>query len=68
MIKAGVNKELVKRKKKLIREERMEKAMDVVLEKVMKRQQESDDKYRLYVEVELKHMKMEEQFMEMENE
>jgi len=48
---------LIKRKKKLTHKERMEKAMDVVLKKVMKRQQESDDKY---VEVELKRMKMEE--------
>ncbi|XP_065893653.1 uncharacterized protein [Dysidea avara] len=63
--KSEVKKELVKRKKKPTREERMEKSMNVVLEKVMKRQQESDDKY---VELELKRMKMEERIMEMENE
>ena len=43
----------------------MEKTMNVVIDKVMKRQQESDDKY---VELEFKHMKMEERLMEMENE
>jgi len=35
--KLEVKKELVKGKKNLTREERMEKDMDVVLEKVMKR-------------------------------
>ena len=39
--------------------------MNVVIDKVMKRQRESDDKY---VKLEFKHMKMEEQLMEMANE
>ena len=41
------------------------KTMNVVIDKVMKRQRESDDKY---VKLEFKHMKMEEQLMEMANE
>ena len=39
--------------------------MNVVFEKVIKRQQESDDRY---IELELKRMKMEERLMEMESE
>ena len=37
--------------------------MNVVIDKVMKRQRESDDKF---VELEFKRMKMEERLMEME--
>ena len=43
----------------------MEKAMNVVIDKVMKRQRESDDRF---MELEFKRMKMEERLMEMENE
>ena len=63
--KIEMKKELNKKKKRLTREERMEKTMNVVIDKVMKRQRESDDKF---VELEFKRMKMEERLMEMENE
>ena len=40
-----VKKELNRKKKRLTREERMEKAMNVVINIVMKRQRESDDRF-----------------------
>ena len=60
-----MTKELNKKKKRLTSEEQMEKTTNVVIDKVMKRQRESDDKF---VELEFKRIKMEERLMEMENE
>ena len=60
-----MKRDLNKKKKKLTHKKQMEKTMNVVIDKVMKRQRESDDKY---VKLEFKHMKMEEQLMEMANE
>ena len=60
-----MKRDLNKKKKKLTHKKQMEKTMNVVIDKVTKRQRESDDKY---VKLEFKHMKMEEQLMEMANE
>ena len=54
-----------KKKKRLTREERLEKTVNGVMDKVLKHQQDSDDEF---MELETKRMKLEEKMMELENE
>ena len=54
-----------KRKKRQTREERLEKSMNTVIDKVMKRQEECDQKF---MELECKRMKLEERMLELESE
>jgi len=63
----GENKKKVvdKKKKRLTREERLERTMNEVMDKMLKHQQDSDDEF---MDLEAKRMKLEEKMMELENE
>ena len=60
----GENKKKTVDKKRLTREEQLEKTMNGMMDKVLKHQQDSDDKF---MELETKRMKLEEKMMELEN-